>query len=590
MEVITMGKTKHHILILITLLTLPSLLVSNIDIIHEHYHPETENLNAIFSDKLLRIIVVIEVEGLEYLTEKSQQYKKMYRGKTHTQHTYDADSILESSIRSKRTQILKQLRGEHFRINRTYKTLPYLALSVSFDCLIRIKRIPEIIQIFEDRIIPLPKPTKIQPFTRDTNQPFLDDSREIVGANSAWNFGATGKDWYVAVLDTGIRRSHSIFQGKEIEEQCFSQGSSPNHHNAGGCPNGGKDMSGPGAAEHNYDYSYIGGFDHGTHVAGIATGNNGNHYLGIAKDANIIAVQVFSYIPDWDDLGAYDSDILKALSFVYSLRNDYKIASINMSLGGGEYSDYCHELHQAPIDNLKAAGIATIVSSGNEGKCNAVSFPACIPSAITVNATDKMDFEYLWGNWHDTMVDLMAPGVNIASSIGTNDTAFGSMTGTSMAAPHVSGAWAILKQFDENLKVDEVLEALEETGTEIQTKCGTGKHKPRINIGDALQELFIVAPPINLVVRQEINKSLLQREYINVLTWERNPYNADKNIMEYRIYSVENYQLIPKTNVDNLTFTYMDRRVPGGQTQTYAVTAVNTEGEESPPLYYTINI
>ena len=113
--------------------------------------------------------------------------------------------------------------------------------------------------------------------------PNLDRSRKIVGAEAAWKLGFTGAGWYVAVLDTGITKKHEMFKGKKIVEQCYSL--------LNDCPNGKKEMSGPGSARHKFTSS---GWDHGTHVTGIAVGNNKKTFYGVAKDADIISCQIFS--------------------------------------------------------------------------------------------------------------------------------------------------------------------------------------------------------------------------------------------------------------------------------------------------------
>jgi subtilisin family serine protease len=138
---------------------------------------------------------------------------------------------------------------------------------------------------------------------------------------------------------------------------------------------------------------------HGTHVASIAAGDNGSTIVGVAPDANIIAVQVFSLFTSTSSCGgfsscmlSYTSDQIAALEHIYELRNTYNIASVNMSLGGGSYIDACDgDGRKAAIDNLRAAGIATVIASGNNGYRSSLSAPACISSAISVGATDDSD-------------------------------------------------------------------------------------------------------------------------------------------------------------------------------------------------------
>jgi subtilisin family serine protease len=413
----------------------------------------------------------------------------------------------------------------------------------------------------------------------------LAQSTHIIGADVAWGYGYAGQGWYVAILDTGIRRTHAMFQGKNIVEQCYSDGEDYNNGDIGDCPNGRTEMSGVGAAAH-----YQSRFYHGTHVSGIAAGNDSVSHFGVARDAGIIAVQVFSYFSAEDDVMSWTSDQLKGLEYIYLIRNTYKIAAINMSLGGGSYSSYCSNSSRAQIiANLRAAGIPTVVASGNDASCNSISDPACVPGVIAVNGTDKQDKEYFYGNWSNLMVSLMAPGEYITSAVASSDTSYGTASGTSMATPHVTGAWAIIKSFDANLAVDDILKTFKDTGVMISSDhCAGNTPKPRINVGDALATLFRIAPPVNIAGEQVTNEAFLQKEYINVLTWEDNPRNANKNVAFYRVYQVNGAQDNLLAEVPVTTHTYLVRNVGKRIATTYAFSSVDTNGNESPLYNYTL--
>jgi len=540
-------------------------------------------------DGFIRVIVKMDVPDLDLLTAASTRFKSGFsEDKSYVQSAADADIELDSAISRVRDTLLYQLNGRPYLINRTFSTIPFVALTVFPETLEKLKTVPVVTDIYEDRLVPLLEDTPAENENNggDISTPFLEDSVPIVGADVAWDLGYTGNNWYVAVLDTGMRTSHEMFRGKNIVEQCYALGSNSRDLENGGCPNGKTEMSGPGSAA-----PYSPQYGHGSHVAGIAAGNNGENHIGVAKDANIIAVQVFSFIPAWNDIGSYDSDALKGLEYVYSIRNAYNIASVNMSLGSQEsYSAYCGDSRSTVINNLKAAGIATVIASGNEQQCNAVAAPGCVEGAVTVTGSDKGGNEYTSGNWNDVLVDLVAPGTSIESATAWNDTSYGWYTGTSMSTPHVAGAWAIIKQFDPSLSVDEILQVLQDSGTLIYSnRCADRMPKPQINIGNALNFLFNIAPPLNLTAEQFKNQSLLQTEYINKLTWEKNPRNEGKNITRYKIYLYENRQLIFLGEVDSSTFTYLHRKAGRRVERTYGITAVNNEGEESSPFYHTID-
>ncbi len=545
---------------------------------------------------LVRVIIRLQVPHLEALTARSTSYKT---GNKNTdiqfiQSAANADGQLKAAITHARETVFHQLGNSPYNVTGILSTLPYVGVSVPAQTLDKIKRICGIENIMEDKLLFLPDVPETDnppdsPETRDTSifdLPQLEKSTRVTGADIAWQQGATGAGWYVAVIDTGIRRNHEMFRNKIIVEACFASDLQGN----GKCPNKQTIMFGPGSAEHDYSVSRIDSFDHGSHVSGIALGNNGSNRLGMAKDANLIALQTFSYFPEYYAVVSWYMDQIRALDYLYTIRNDYNIAAANMSLGGGSHYSACDtDPRKAAIDNLRAAGIATVISSGNAGDCNAVSTPGCIDSAITVNATTKEDTEYTFGNWHDDLVDLMAPGVHIDSAVALSDFSYGSSTGTSMAAPHVAGAWAIIKSVNQNLSIDEILELLHTTGVMIySTRCPDRTYKARIDVGQAVTALLRVAPPLNPSAQQVINQSLLQTEYINVVTWQSNPFNADKNVTHYNIYRMQGDQQEFVAQVDGSTFTYHHRKAQKDAKVTYAITAVDDKDQESAPAYYTL--
>jgi subtilisin family serine protease len=225
-------------------------------------------------------------------------------------------------------------------------------------------------------------------------------------------------------------------------------------------------------------------------VAGIVAGK-GSSFSGVAKEAQIIAIQVFTNISG--SIRAYDSDVQKGLERVYALRSTYSIASVNMSLGGGKYTSYCNsDSRKAIIDNLLSVGIATVIASGNDGYTNGVSSPGCIETAITVGATSDggygaADTVTSYSN-SASMVDLLAPGSLINSSVISSASAYANKHGTSMATPHVAGAFALLKSSKNNMTVQEGLNALLLSGVSV-TDSKNGITKKRINVHGAVSSL-----------------------------------------------------------------------------------------------------
>jgi len=261
-------------------------------------------------------------------------------------------------------------------------------------------------------------------------------------------------EWAVAVFDTGVDTSHSFFSSngvsKVVSEACYSGGGSSSPIVSPICPGGSRASVSPGAGRNCIGVT---GCDHGTHVAGISVGDRDNNTVdGVAFAGKLIPVQVFTRIdsfsvcnPLFSCVTSFDSDLIAGLERVYALRNTHKIAAVNMSLGGDRFTTTCDGFNTTftrIVKLLKEAGIATIAASGNEGFRGAISFPACISDVIAVGATDDRDRHVSFSNI-DTTVDLFAPGTGIVSSVPNED--FDSFSGTSMAAPHVAGAFAVFR-------------------------------------------------------------------------------------------------------------------------------------------------
>lgn len=396
--------------------------------------------------------------------------------------------------RISRTQdsLLRRLGPANLTVRHRYRVVPQLALEVEAAALRQLLAAPEVASIAEDV----------------AEEPALNASVPLIEADQAWATGYTGEGWAVAILDTGIDGTHPFLAGKVIAEGCFS---TTQPANANGelasttlCPNGQERQLGPGAGV-NCPMT-IPLCEHGTHVAGIAAGK-GTEFSGVAREANLIAMQVFSRFDQPTDcrsgapcLKAFVSDQLAALEQVYLWHQDFQIASVNISIAGGQNNTPCEtESRRAIIDTLTSVGIAVVVASGNDGYIDALSTPACVPNAVSVGATTNIDTVRNASN-SAYFLDLLAPGTSVDSSIPGNG--FESKSGTSMAAPHVAGAWAILKSREPTASVELILGALGNTGQPV-TDTRNGITTPRIQVSAALQPNVTVSQHVTARVPEK---------------------------------------------------------------------------------------
>ena len=392
-------------------------------------------------------------------------------------------------IQETQENLLAELAPYQAESYAVYRTIPVIALLVDTAAFAALQRSPWVNHIQEDEAV----------------SHALTNSTVVIGAPTAWSSGYDGTGQAVVILDTGIDNNHPFFEDDEgnsriVAEACFSNDFG-NADRDPLCPNGTISQIGPGSAEaninrcqRNWPNSNDGGqiCDHGTHVAGIAAGYS-DSMKGVAPNADIIAIQVFHRLTPCPVSGscvrAWNTDLLLALEHIYdTLRHTHDVAAINMSLGGGQHTSPCDNDSRKPIiDNLRSVDIASVIATGNNGWTDAIGGPACISTAVAVGSTTNNDTVSSFSNVHE-MMDLFAPGSAISSAIVGGG--FASFNGTSMATPHVAGAWAVLKQFYPNASVDLVLDTLVDTGVLVTDgRTGGTVTKPRIQLDAALANL-----------------------------------------------------------------------------------------------------
>jgi len=243
------------------------------------------------------------------------------------------------------------------------------------------------------------------------------DGMKIVNYNFSKDYGLSGEDIRVAVIDTGVY-NHSEFGNRIIKQKCFC---------SDGCCFNNSIESDIAIDDHG----------HGTHVAGIIAGVN-----GIAPNASIISIKVL------DSSGSgYDSDIVNGIN--WAVENGANVISMSFGLSYSEYTD-CYELGTSlAIDNASNY-VVVVVSAGNDGPDNnTISAPACVKNVIAVGSISDSGSVSTFssrGPTNDNRIkpDLVAPGEGI-NSTHLNDQ-YRSFSGTSMSAPFVSGAATLIME------------------------------------------------------------------------------------------------------------------------------------------------
>ncbi|TDR22622.1 S8 family peptidase [Marinicella litoralis] len=234
--------------------------------------------------------------------------------------------------------------------------------------------------------------------------------------NSTYNYDANGTGVNAYIVDTGVRISHNDFGNR---------GNSG--YTAINDGNGTNDCNG-----------------HGTHVAGTVGGST----YGVAKNVEIYAVRVLGC-----NGSGSNSGVIAGIDWVAA--NHIKPAVANMSLGGGASS-----ATDNAVNSAVAAGITMVVAAGNDNS-NACNYsPARAASAVTVGSTASNDARSSFSNY-GTCLDIYAPGSSITSTWSTSNTATNTISGTSMAAPHVAGVAALYLDDNPNASPAQVQAAIE---------------------------------------------------------------------------------------------------------------------------------
>jgi subtilisin family serine protease len=240
------------------------------------------------------------------------------------------------------------------------------------------------------------------------------------------NATQTGATWGLDRIDQRARPLSTTYTytatGAGVRSYIIDTGILPTHVDFGGRASVGFDAIGDGRNGIDCD-------GHGTHVAGTVGGTT----WGVAKGTSLIGVRVL----DCNGSGT-NSGVIAGVDWVRA--NHIKPAVANMSLGGGAST----ALDNA-VANASAAGVTFVVAAGNSNRDACNFSPARAGVAITVGATTNTDARASYSNF-GSCLDIFAPGSSITSTWSTSNTATATISGTSMASPHVAGVAALYLQ------------------------------------------------------------------------------------------------------------------------------------------------
>lgn len=414
------------------------------------------------------------------------------------------------------TQILSTLSSSEFISNNRYNDTRWFSGKISRSGLEKLSKNPLVADIHTPVIM----------------GPALVESLPLINVNDVWltqiyEENITGVNQVICVIDTGVNKSHPDLFGKVIKEKCFC-------NNGTGCCPGGLNVSDNATDETG----------HGTAVAGIIAANG--NIKGVAPDSKIVAVRVTQ------SNGSSNSiDLADGIKWCKDNKDVYNISVISISIVSNEPSvGVCdNDESSIAVNNATIEGIFVSVTSGNNGNITAISIPSCASNVTSVGmvyddiiySTNKI----CWTSFdcsvspnvcndsaavtdsipcatnRNDFLDLLAPGAFINS---TNLTGYVDTGGTSSAAPLVSGAAALLIQYEKlrnnrNLDPKYIENMFKNTGKIIKdngnlmpTNGWTNLNFPRIDVYAALFPLDV----LNLQrVKKQINSTVYRFDIQN---------------------------------------------------------------------------
>lgn len=331
----------------------------------------------------------------------------------------------------------------------------------------RISKISSVSRVVLSEKVSIP-PVPLIPESSGEVGILLDQSVGIIGAKALHEQNIRGEGKVIAIIDTGIDASHPAFaKPGKILKTLNTLTDSPDV----------KD-----------------GHGHGTHVAGIAAGDGGE-IIGVAPDSKLVIVKALS-----DSGNGTMEDIIEGIEFIADLDQDPSthdpVDVVNMSLGTTTAGDPNDPMARA-VNLVSNYGVIFSIAAGNSGLVG-IGSPGVAEKAITVGASTKTDEIAEFSSvgpvekTSNLKPEIVAPGVNIKSSFPNNQ--YKRWNGTSMAAPHVAGAVALLEQLHPDWKLERIKNALMSSAKVITNVSSFSQGYGRIQLIDAARGEFSIAP------------------------------------------------------------------------------------------------